>query len=241
VTSAQPQTRERPSDRIAKYVAIVGGVLAICAALGIPTQLGVFGDFRLPGLPGRAVTAISLSQGQGASGTKVTVTGTGFSAGEIVDVRFHTEKVGEASVGDDGAFTANITIPGSFDAFAGGQSFDISATGRQSIRQASQPFKLLAGGTQPGSGPASISLSRGTGPSGTEITVSGRNFTPGEEVTVRFATTEMGRAIADSAGGFALNVRIPGNQDPFAPKQVSIVATGQQSAKFADAPFDLTK
>ncbi len=235
--------RERPSDRIAKYVAILGGVLAICAGLGIPTQLGAFGDFRLPGLPGRAVTTVSLSlsQGQGPSGTKVTVTGTGFAAGEVVDIRFSTEKIGEARVGDDDTFTANVTIPGTFDAFAGSQTFDISAVGRDSVQHASQPFKLLIGGGGPNSGPAAISLSKGTGPSGTQITVSGQNFTPGEEVKVRFSTTEMGRAVADSQGRFTLNVRIPGNLDAFAPRQVSIVATGLQSVKSADASFALTK
>jgi hypothetical protein len=233
--------RERPSDKIAKYIGIVVGILAICAALGIPTQLGAFGDFRVPGLPGRAVTAISLSQGQGPSGAKVTVTGTGFSAGEIVDIRFSTEKIGETQVGDEGDFTANVTIPGSFDAFAGNQSFDISATGRGSSRHASQPFRLLTGGEGPNTGAAAISLSKGTGPSGTQITVSGQNFTPGEEVRVRFAATDMGRTVADSRGMFTLNVRIPGNQDAFAPKQVNIVATGLQSAKSADASFALTK
>jgi hypothetical protein len=233
-------SRDRTSDRIAKWVGIVGGVLAICAALGIPTQLGAFGDFRLPGLPGRAVASLSLSQGQGQSGTTVAVTGGGFSAGEIVDITFHTEKVGEANVGDAGTFSADVEIPGSFDAFAG-QAFDIAATGRESLRRASQPFRLLTGGGGPNSGPASISLSKGTGPSGTELTVSGRNFAPGEEVTVRFGATEMGRDVAGGDGGFELPVRIPGNQDPFAPKQVRIVATGGQSAKSADAVFDLTK
>lgn len=237
----QQPPRERPSDKIAKYVAIVGGILAICAALGIPTQLGAFGDFRLPLLPGRAVTAISLSQGQGPSGTKLTVTGTGFSAGEIVDIRFSTEKIGEARVGDDGGFSANVTVPGSFDAFAGAQSFEVSASDRGSATHASQPFRLLVGGGDPNTGPATISLSKGTGPSGTQITVSGRNFTPGEEVRVRFATTEMGRAVADAQGQFTLGVRIPGNQDPFAPIQVHIVATGLQSVKSADAVFTLTK
>lgn len=231
--------RERTSDKIAKYVAIIGGVLAICAGLGIPTQLGAFGDFRIPGLPGREVAAISLSRGEGPSGTEVTVTGSGFEGGEIVDIRFHTEKVGEAQVDGDGGFVGDVTIPGSFDAFAGGQSFDISASGRSSVRHASQPFKLLAGGG-PGTGPASISLSNGTGPSGTQITVTGQNFTPGEEVTVRFATTEMGRAIADAQGRFSLDARIPGNMDPFAPRQVTIVATGRQSVKSADAVFALT-
>jgi hypothetical protein len=241
VASQYPQPRERASDKIAKYVAIFGGMLAICAALGIPTQLGAFGDFAFQACPDGRSRRSRCRKGQGPSGATVTVTGHGFATEEIVDVRFHTEKIGEAQVGDDGEFSTTVTIPGSFDAFAGGKSFDISATGRQSGRRASQPFALLAGGDKPGSGPATISLSRGTDPSGTELAASGRNFTPGEEVKVRFATTEMGRAIADSGGGFTLDVRIPGNQDPFAPKQVDIVATGQQSAKSADAPFALTK
>jgi hypothetical protein len=198
---------EPPRNRIATYVTIVAGVLAICAALGIPTQLGAFGSLRIPGLPGRAVAAISLSQGQGPSGTRVTVTGSGFSAGEIVDLTFSTEKIGEAQVGADGRFTATVKIPGSFDAFGGGQNFDLAAVGRASGRHASQPFTLQSGGEQPNTGPASIALSKGTGRSGTLITVSGQNFAPGEEVKVRFAATEIGRAVADGKGRFSLDAR----------------------------------
>jgi len=242
VTYGNPRPRQGFTDKLAKWVAIIGGIVAICAAVGIPTQLGAFGNFRIPGLPGRDVAAaISLSKGQGRSGTQLTVSGTGFSGGEIVDVRFHTEKIGEAQVGDDGSFSTDVTIPGSFDAFGGGHNYDISATGRESIKHASQPFKLLGGGGGgPNTGPASISLSDGSGPSGTELTVSGENFQPGEEVKISFATTEMGRAVADNDGRFELSVTIPGNQDAFGSHQVDIAANGQQSIKHADAPFQLT-
>ena len=134
------------SDKLAKYIAIIGGTLAICAALGVPTQLGAFGEFRIPGLPSRVVTELSLSQGEGPSRTKVTVSGKGFDAGEIVDIRFDREEIGEATVDGDGAFSVDVRIPSSFDASGAGQTYDISATGRSSAKHASQPFRLLAGG-----------------------------------------------------------------------------------------------
>jgi hypothetical protein len=134
------------SDKLAKYIAIIGGTLAICAALGVPTQLGAFGEFRIPGLPSRVVTSLSLSQDEGPSRTKVTVSGGGFDAGEIVDIRFDREKIGEATVDGDGAFSVDVRIPSSFDAIGGAQTYDISATGRSSVKHASQPFRLLVGG-----------------------------------------------------------------------------------------------
>ena len=133
------------SDKLAKYIAIIGGTLAICAALGVPTQLGAFGEFRIPGLPSRDVTALSLSQGEGPSRTKVTVTGKGFDAGEIVDIRFDREKIGEATVDGDGAFSVDVRIPSSFDAIR--RRPDLRHfRDRAKQRQACEPTLPAAGG-----------------------------------------------------------------------------------------------
>jgi hypothetical protein len=63
-----------------------------------------------------------------------------------VDIRFDREKIGEATVDGDGAFSVDVRIPSSFDAIGGAQTYDISATGRSSVKHASQPFRLLVGG-----------------------------------------------------------------------------------------------
>jgi len=227
------------------------GVLT--GAITLASQLGAFGDFRVPFLPGKSVAAtasLSLSTGQGPSGTLVTVSGTGFDGGEKVTIRFHVEQVGDALADNSGAFSAAVKVPGSYDAFAP-QQFEFIVTGNASARSATVSFRLtLAAGTGPaGGGPAasnpnataSISLSVGSGRSGTPVTVTGQNFAPGEEVTIRFQVDEVGSAIVDSGGRFSTRIRIPGSYDVFAPKQFDISADGKTSIKHASRPFQLTR
>jgi len=226
------------------------GVLT--GAITLASQLGAFGDFRVPFLPGKSVAAtasLSLSTGQGPSGTLVTVSGTGFGAGEKVTIRFHVEPVGDALADGSGAFSAAVKVPGSYDAFAP-QQFEFIASGDASARSATVPFRLtLATGTGPGGGgpagnpnaTAGISLSVGSGRSGTKVTVTGQNFAPGEEVTLLFHVDEVGSAIVDSGGRFSTSIRIPGSYDVFAPKQFDISANGKTSSKHASRPFQLTR
>ena len=86
-----------------------------------------------------------------------------------------------------------------------------------------------------------INLSVGSGRSGTPVTVTGQNFAPGEEVTIRFQVDEVGSAIVDSGGRFSTRIRIPGSYDVFAPKQFDISADGKTSIKHASRPFQLTR
>lgn len=208
---------------------------------------GAFGDFRISFLPGRPVssitgeTTISLSRGDGLSGTPVVVSGSGFAPGEQVTVRFHTEAIALARADSNGNFEVNARIPGTFDAF-GTQQLDIIATGDSSVRHARASFQLrVSGGGVPGAGPATIGLSVDTGRSGTEVTVAGQNFAAGEEVRIRFHTEEIGSAFADSTGSFVLVVKIPSSYDMFAPQQFDVVATGQRSVETDRRPFNLTK
>jgi hypothetical protein len=85
-----------------------------------------------------------------------------------------------------------------------------------------------------------LSLSRGSGPSGTEVTVSGTGFPAGARVETRFHTEDMTPSETDAAGEFELTVVIPGTFDPFAPQQFSIGASTRTRVCFADTPFQLT-
>jgi hypothetical protein len=87
---------------------------------------------------------------------------------------------------------------------------------------------------------ASISLSRGSGPSGTQIAVRGKGFPSEERVTLRFATEEMLPSRTDADGAFEGKVVIPGTFDAFAPMQVMLVAETSTPVCFASAPFQLT-
>jgi len=152
--------------------------------------------------------------------------GTGFDAREQVEIRFHTELIATAEGDCDGAFSGvHARIPGTFDAFAP-QQFEITATGKSSARSASAPFQLtrVPGVTKT----PSLSTSRGDGPSGTEIKLSGSGFAGGEVIDIRFSTEIIATAQANADGSFSnVSARIPGTFDAFAPRQLQIVATGE--------------
>ncbi len=90
-------------------------------------------------------------------------------------------------------------------------------------------------------GSAEVFLSRDSGPGGTEVNVSGEGFASGEDVVIRFHTEQIGRTTANDDGRFSnVGVTIPSSFSFAAPQQFSVVATGEQSAKSAQAPFQLT-
>lgn len=138
-------------DRFGLATAIITFVGTI---LGIITQLGAFGDFRIPALPGRDISRdsqacspatvapkLSLSTGSGPSGTHLAITGHGFCPNQNVQISFHTEQIANAQTDHDGAFSVPATVPGSYDAFAP-QQFTITTTGPAG--QAVVPFRLTA-------------------------------------------------------------------------------------------------
>jgi hypothetical protein len=85
--------------------------------------------------------SISLSSGEGPSGSHVIVRGTGFPSDEAVEVRFHTEQLPPARTDAEGSFKDDVIIPGTLDAFAP-QQFEITATTKPTICSDSNPFLL---------------------------------------------------------------------------------------------------
>lgn len=230
------------TDSLAKviglFVAIVGLLTSI---ITLVTQLGAFGNARIPFLPGAAKDpSISLSVGQGPSNTGLVITGSDFASNERVALAFHVDQLGTAQADDTGAFSYEVKIPGTYDAFAP-RNVTVRATGSSTAKTATAEFKLLAGGHGGEStGPATISLSAGRGRSGSEITVTGENFAGGEEVEIRFHVTIIGNALVESNGHFETVVTIPGDFDVFGERQYSITAVGKTSVKSSSRPFLLT-
>lgn len=86
---------------------------------------------------------LSLSKGSGPAGTVVSVRGGGFPGDERVELRFHTEALVPARTDAEGTFLVDITVPGTFDAFAPSQ-FEISATTRPTICTSGATFRLTS-------------------------------------------------------------------------------------------------
>ena len=97
--------------------------------------------------------------------------------------------------------------------------------------------------TVPKSGPtlseASISLSKNSGPPGTAVNISGKGFTPGETIVIRFHTRELKRVSADGQGTFSgESVQVP--SDWSFKGQFQFIASGVTSIKSATMPFQVT-
>jgi hypothetical protein len=73
----------------------------------------------------------------------VAVTGNGYCPDALLEIRFHTRAIGEARTDGDGEFSVEVTIPGTFDAFAPAQ-FDIIASSAAG-GSARVPFELTTG------------------------------------------------------------------------------------------------
>lgn len=253
--------------------AVVGGGLSLAnlkvpVVNSVPRQLllgatGVViigGSFLLPnggkggddgGNPGGgggqrpdASAEITLSEASAPRGATLTVSGSGFSSGELVEIRVHVTTVGTARADSKGEFTQKITVPDS--APPPGFPTSVAATGRSTSGTATAPFTVAgkSGGTSGTStddciGNRSIpeiTLSRATAPRGASITVSGSGFCAGEIVEIRVHVTSVGTATADGNGGFTQQVAIPSSAPPPG-FPTSVAATGHTSSKTATAPF----
>jgi hypothetical protein len=89
--------------------------------------------------------------------------------------------------------------------------------------------------------PASVYLSKESGPGGASVKVSGENYAPRERVEIRFGAEVVGRPTTNEQGKFSnVAVEVPTSLSRFAPFQVEVVATGKTSIKWATAPFQVT-
>ncbi|MFN2503804.1 MAG: hypothetical protein ABR540_06155 [Acidimicrobiales bacterium] len=90
---------------------------------------------------------------------------------------------------------------------------------------------------KPGFADTSITLSQGSGPPGTEITVSGSGFDGGETVRIRLHTTEVAKVEVDDDGSFSgVAIVIP---DIGFDGQFDIIASGDRSIRFTREPFNV--
>ena len=88
--------------------------------------------------PVAAAAEITISRATAPIGATITVYGSGFQAGEQVELRVHVTTVGSATADGRGKFTQNVTIPPS--APPAGFPTNVIANGHSSGRWATAPF-----------------------------------------------------------------------------------------------------
>jgi len=86
---------------------------------------------------------------------------------------------------------------------------------------------------------ARVFVNRTSAPRGSEVTVSGTGFGPGQEVKILIHTREVGSTTAAADGSFT-GVRITIPDDLFADRQYDILATGVSPVRFATTPIRVT-
>ena len=112
-----------------------------------PGQYAVLATGRNSGMS--ATTAFTITQGaaaltfsapQATPGTSLTITGTAFQAGEVVQLWFNGASIGSQTADTKGGFSATFVIP----ALAAG-AYDVTATGATSAKTVTMPYTVLAG------------------------------------------------------------------------------------------------
>jgi hypothetical protein len=167
---------------------------------------------------------LNLSTSSGLPGASVTANGSGFQAGETVDVLMNGQNVGSPTVGTGGNFSLSFTVP----SFAPGQ-YGVTATGRGSSKTASTVFTLNQGG-------ATLNFNPTTAAPGASLTVTGAGFRPGETVDLTFNGPSIGTATADTSGNVTWTFTIPST---LSPGQFGVTATGATSGVVVNSTYTL--
>src|SRR5438477_3633699 len=188
-------------------LAIVLGALLLLPA----TALGQGTGSATPGTP-VATPSLAMSNSTGVPGDQVTASGSGFKAGENVDVTFNGTSVGTAPVGADGSFSLSFKVPN-------------QAPGQYAVvaKQASGANATTSFTVNPGKSALTFSVSQAA--PGTSVTVTSGGFQPGETVVLTFNSAEVGSETADTTGAVSVGFVVPS----LAAGQYEVVATGQTS------------
>jgi hypothetical protein len=169
--------------------------------------------------PPEAQPTITLDPTEGAPGTEVTVTGSGWIPGDTVFIHFAVagNEVAQATVGDDGSFTATFTVPA--DAEIGEQL--VIAGNLDVSRQTDAPFRVPESTEQPSCPEPTVTLSASSGKAGDTITIQGKGWLPGGTVAFTMSGPEQyditSMPVPDS-GEWAINLHVvdatpPGDYD----------------------------
>ncbi|MCW2936002.1 MAG: hypothetical protein JWM19_6964 [Actinomycetia bacterium] len=135
--------------------------------VGIVLTLQCAGE-KKPASP--TVTGLSVTSGPGTGGSTVDVTGAGFTSGAVV--RFGTAKATGVSV--LGSTDIQVTTPRG----SGTVSVTVTTAGGTSVATAKDRFSYIPGPTV-----TSISPARGPARGGTKVTITGKGFSAGDEVS----------------------------------------------------------
>jgi hypothetical protein len=171
---------------------------------------------------------VTISPSSAAPGSTVAVEGNGFVANETVTVSYDsTDMLPTFKAGSDGTWSTRITIPAGA---AGSHKIYAKGTSTAKTPSAGVDFKLGAG----------LSLSKTSGPVGTNVTISGSGFAAKEgSINIIFDGTKTAITnVASDTGGWSTDFAIPltaGGEHKFDAEGKTTTA-----ASIADVSFSVT-
>ncbi|MER7008144.1 GH92 family glycosyl hydrolase [Dactylosporangium sp. NPDC000555] len=179
--------------------------------------------------------AISVSESVGA-GDAITVSGTGFAAGEQVSVTLGDGAAGNVTVAASAAGAVRASIAAPRDAEAG--RYAVTAVGASSRTPATATVEMTERPARPAYQPQ-VTLSAASGPRGTAITVDGSGFARNEAVTISFGDGLAAMTVHANGDGVVsgVTISVPGAA---VPGPTGITLAGAESAARVALPFTVT-
>lgn len=156
---------------------------------------------------------LKLNLDSAGPGDPVNARGTGFSSRSTVNIIFGSINIAVAVTDDLGSFEIDFDVPDLKP-----YSYDVRAQDNQG-NVAKTRFTVTAG----------ANLSETTGAVGTELTVNGSGFQPGQTVTVYYDDIPVAIAVADKNGDFTATFVVP----PGSGKHVITVSDGATTKKYS--------
>ncbi|MFL5701581.1 MAG: hypothetical protein ACJ8AG_01990 [Ktedonobacteraceae bacterium] len=147
--------------------------------------------------------SVTANPNYGPAGTKVQVRGGGFGSSETVTVAYPGNGTTTATTSSKGIFTASFVVPAS--ASLGGSNYGIVVTGNSSGAQGNTDFSVVP----------KLIITPKTGPSGTQITVTGSHFTPTSQAEIYWFDPGTGQQTyftapnISSKGTFVITITAP--------------------------------
>jgi hypothetical protein len=192
--------------------------------------------------PALAQSAVTVDPPEGAPGTEVTATGSGWSAGHGVSVQWDNgTELTTTTVDDNGGFTVSFTVPdgaaeGQHTVYfvdappEGGSGYFIPAT--FTVTASSEP--------PPPEAQPTITVDPAEGTPGTEVTVTGSGWIPGDTIFIHFAVAgnQIAQATVADDGSFVASFTIPSDAEI---GEQLVIAGNLDVSWQTDAPFHVTE
>jgi len=139
---------------------------------------------------------VSISPDEGAAGTSVTISGTGFNPDDDISITFAASEISTAIGTDDvGSFSGIFKVPAK-------SKGDYKVKASDGSNKESVDFTVTAG----------ASLDTTTGNVGTSLTISGTGFSASGTVTIKYDDTQIATTTADANGNFSVTFDVPASQ-----------------------------